>query len=216
MRFIRSMDATTFHTTFWMVPMTHAEHLDAGRMAAYLERACDAAERSRIEAHLAECADCCQELVAVDETLRTYPGGRRGRVTIPIVALAAAAVLAVLIVFRPSGEGGPGQSTVQAPILQRSEPEKRTSIAIRGPEAGEVVEARDVILRWAFLEPDARYLVTVTTADGDSVWAIMTADTSSQIPIDLEAGGEYLWYVDALLPDGSSASSGIHHFRVSP
>jgi hypothetical protein len=78
------------------------------------------------------------------------------------------------------------------------------------------VEARDVILRWAPIEPDARYLLTVTTAEGDSVWELMTADTSAAVPIALEPGGEYLWYVDALLPDGSSASSGVHHFRVTP
>jgi hypothetical protein len=209
------MDATTLHTTFWTFPMTRSAHLDAGMMAAYLERTCDDMERSRIEAHLAECTDCCEELVAVDETLRTLPGKRRSRVAIPIVGLAAAAALVGLLVFRPSEEG-PGRSSGEPPILQRSQPEARPTIAIRAPETGAVVEARDVSLRWAPIEPDARYLLTVTTAEGDSVWELMTADTSAAVPIALEPGGEYLWYVDALLPDGSSASSGVHHFRVTP
>ncbi|HYO45676.1 MAG TPA: zf-HC2 domain-containing protein [Gemmatimonadota bacterium] len=192
--------------------MTHADHLESGLMAAYLENVCEGEERSRVEAHLAECTDCCRELVALDQTIRTLANRRRGRVVIPLVALGAAAALAGLIVLRPSDtpEGLPEGN----PIVQRSQPEERSSIAILGPESGAVVEASEVVLRWASIEPDARYLVTVTTSDGDSVWALMTPDSAAAIPVALDPGGEYLWYVDALLPGGGTATSGIQHFRV--
>lgn len=206
------MDATFSHTVVRAFPMTHADHLDPGLVASYLENVCETEERARVEAHLAECTDCCRELVALDQTIRTLASRRRGRVVIPLVALGAAAALAGLIVLRPSDK--PDGLSGDTPIVQRSQPEERSSIAILGPESGAVVEAGEVVLRWAPIEPDARYLVTVTTSDGDSVWALMTPDSAAAIPVALDPGGEYLWYVDALLPGGGTATSDIHHFRV--
>src|SRR5688572_13797734 len=159
LRFIPSMDAIGSHTVVRMLPVTRADHLDPGLVASYLEDVCDAEERSRVEAHLAECTDCCEELIALEETIRTLPTRRKGRYVIPLVALGAAAALAGLIVLRPSDN--PVELPEGTPIVQRSQPEERSSIAILGPEFGAVVEAGEVILRWAPLEPDARYLVTV-------------------------------------------------------
>ena len=206
------MDATVSHTAILGFPMTHADHLDPRLIAAYLENVCEGEERSRVEAHLAECTECCEELVALDETIRTLPARRRGRVFLPLFALGAAAALVGLIVFRTTDrtEAPSGGS----PIVQRSQPEERSSIAILEPESGAVVEAGEVVLRWAPIEPDARYLVTVTTSAGDSILALMTPDSAAAIPVTLDPGGEYLWYVDALLPGGGTATSGIHHFRV--
>ena len=193
--------------------MTPSDHLDPGLMAAYLENACEGEERPRVEAHLAECTECCQELVDLDQTIRTMPSRPRGRVAIPLAALGVAAALVGLFVLRPSEDprvlpdGSP-------PIVQRSQPEERTSIAILEPESGAAVQAGEVVLRWAPVEPEARYLVNVTTSDGDSVWALMTPDSAAAIPVALDPGGEYLWYVDALLPGGGTATSGIQHFQV--
>jgi hypothetical protein len=188
------------------------EHLDPDLVASYLENTCDGEERARVEAHLAECSDCSREIAALDETIRTLPGLGRGRMAIPLVALGVAAAIAGLIVLRPSDV--PEEIPAGPPIVQRSQPEERSSIEILAPATGAVVDAGEVILRWAPIEPDARYLVTVTSSDGDSVWALMTADSAAAIPVALDAGGEYLWYVDALLPNGGTASSGIHHFQV--
>jgi anti-sigma factor RsiW len=207
------MDAIGSHTGVTVLRMTRADHLDPGLVASYLENVCDAEQRARVEAHLAECTDCCEELIALEETIRTLPTRRKGRNVIPLVALGAAAALAGLIVLRPSDN--PVELPAGTPIVQRSQPEERSLIAVLGPESGAVVEAGEVVLRWALVEPDARYLVTVTTSEGDSVWALMTPDSAAAIPVALDPGGEYLWYVDALLPGGGTATSGIHHFRVS-
>ena len=212
LRFIPSMDAISSHSGVRVLPMTRADHLDPGLVASYLEDVCDAEERSRVEAHLAECTDCCKELIALEETIRTLPSRRGGRFVIPLVALGAAAALAGLIILRPSDH--PVELPEGPTIVQRSQPAERSTIAIIGPESGAVVGAGEVVLRWVPVEPDARYLVTVTTSAGDSVWTLMTPDSAAAIPVALEPGGEYLWYVDALLPGGGTATSGIQHFQV--
>ena len=84
-----------------VIPMTRVEHLDPGSMAAYLEGRCDSEDRSRIEAHLAECSECCGELVALDQTIRTLPSRKRGRTVLPLLALGAAAAIGAFIVLRP-------------------------------------------------------------------------------------------------------------------
>ena len=194
-------------------PMTRIEHLDAALVAAYLENVCGVEERRLVEEHLADCVECTAELVGLDETIRALSTRRRGRVAIPLGALGAAAAIGALLVLRPSDGPAPLPSDAP-PIVQRSRPEARNSIEILEPTPGATVEEGEVVLRWAPMETEARYLVTVTTSDGDSVWALLTPDSAAAIPVSLEPGGEYLWYVDALLPGGNTASSGVHHFQV--
>jgi len=206
------MDATLPRLAL-VVPMTRIEHLDAALVAAYLENSCGAEERRRIEEHLADCAECTAELVGLDDTIRTLATRKRRRMAIPLVALGAAAGIGALILLRPPE--APSPLPLDAPpIVQRSRPETRSSIEILEPTPGATVEAGDVVLRWAPIEAEARYLVTVTTSDGDSVWALLTPDSAAAIPVPLDPGREYLWYVDALLPGGNTASSGVHDFQV--
>ena len=206
------MDATLARLVL-VGPMTRIEHLDAALVAAYLENSCGPEERRRIEEHLADCAECTAELVGLDDTIRTLAAQKRRRMAIPLVALGAAAGIGVLLVQRTPD--GPSTLPLDAPpIVQRSRPEARSPIEILQPTPGATVDAGEVVLRWAPIEAEARYLVTVTTSDGDSVWALLTPDSAAAIPVLLDPGGEYLWYVDALLPGGNTASSGVHHFQV--
>ena len=59
--------------------------------------------------------------------------------------------------------------------------------------------------------------VTVADAGGDPVWRTETRDTAVVLPPDvsLEPGARYVWFVDALLPDGGSATSGVHRFEIA-
>ncbi|HUE95411.1 MAG TPA: zf-HC2 domain-containing protein [Longimicrobiaceae bacterium] len=206
------MDTALPHLVL-VVPMRRVEHLDAALVAAYLENACEVEERRRVEEHLAACAECTAELVGLDDTIRALSTRKRGRVAIPLVAFGVAAGIGALIVLRPPDVPAPLPSEVP-PIVQRSRPEARSSIEVLEPAPGAIVAEGEVVLRWAPIEVEARYLVTVTTSDGDSVWALLTPDSAAAIPVPLDPGGEYLWYVDALLPGGSTASSGVHHFQV--
>ena len=65
--------------------------------------------------------------------------------------------------------------------------------------------------------PSARdyMLVVVDTAGGD-VFAQNTTDTSVTLPdsVKLSPGGEYLWWVQATMPDGATLSAVTERFRV--
>jgi hypothetical protein len=58
----------------------------------------------------------------------------------------------------------------------------------------------------------------VTGSDGDSLWAAHTSDTAITLPesIAADSGVTRHWYVDALLADGSSRSTGMQSFRTGP
>src|SRR2546426_11618463 len=103
-----------------------ARHLTAEDVAAYADRGLVAAERARVEAHLAACAECRAEVVAVARLSRSF--ARRGR----WAGMAPPSAAAVLVLFlarwpRPRGPGGaalrePAVTTAVAP----------TGIASRG------------------------------------------------------------------------------------
>lgn len=192
------------------------EHLDAGLVAAYLDRAVDETQREQIETHLAHCARCREELANLDETLWTLPSGKAWHWLGPMVA--AAAVLTGLLVLQPWSEApvAPGEPEQ---VIERAAPDvPTTAIQTLAPTANATVEPGGIELRWGSLGPGARYQVTLTTAAGDSVWGHLTSDTTAMVPPEtrLDSGQEYLWYVDGLLPDGRTASTGIARFRTAP
>ncbi len=185
-------------------------HLEPGDLAAYLDGGLSDEERAELEAHLSICSACCGELIAV-RRLGRQPIHRRP-VWLAATAAAAAAVVALLI--------GQPWALVQAPA-DRMAPVQRTSSADRPfvevvtPSEGAVVPADELELVWKPAGSSSPlYAVSVTTMDGDSVWAASTRDTVQVLPAGiLEPDRTYLWYVDALLTDGRPASSGVHHFR---
>src|SRR6059036_1669416 len=54
-----------------------ARHLTVEDVAAYADRGLAAAERARVEAHLAACAECRAEVVAVARLSRSFARRRR-------------------------------------------------------------------------------------------------------------------------------------------
>ena len=78
------------------------------------------------------------------------------------------------------------------------------------------VPTTDVRFSWRSV-PSARdyMLVVVDTAGGD-VFAQNTTDTSVTLPdsVKLSPGGEYLWWVQATMPDGATLSAVTERFRV--
>ena len=65
-------------------------HLDPAIIAAYVERIISGDERARVDTHLAECAECRREVVAVSDLVRRIrkPAWRSPRVIIPLAAAA--------------------------------------------------------------------------------------------------------------------------------
>ncbi len=67
---------------------------------------------------------------------------------------------------------------------------------------------------WGPAGAGASYQLTLTNDEGGVLWELDTTDTIASLPdtIELEPGAVHYWYVDALLEDGSHASSGVHSF----
>lgn len=71
---------------------------------------------------------------------------------------------------------------------------------------------------WRSAGPAATYRLTLTDPSGAPVWTSSAPDTAVVLAetVKLEGGRAYFWYVDALLPDGRSATTGVQQFRTSP
>ncbi len=169
-------------------------------MAAYLTGALRPGERSRIEAHLAECEACCTELIEVSRLLRTQP--RRLRWVVPAGAVAAAAAV-VLLVLWPRPENEPGSA------LGYREPAITTTVAPR------VIAPRGVLssvprivggastaipkFTWTSVPRVDQYRLRLFDATGTVMWETQVTDTVVALPdgIRLQPGASYLWKVEA-------------------
>jgi hypothetical protein len=193
--------------------MTESSHIRAEDIAAYVDDRVSDNERAALEAHFADCSACCEEIVAV-RRLQTASGSQRRILWAVGGSAAVAAVLSLLLIGQPWKE--PVSPSVEPSTLQRAVP--TTSIVeIVSPGDGSTIRRPDLVFSWR--KPDgepALYHFVITTEAADSVWSSTTQDTMIVLPRDmlLEQGTTYLWYVDALLPDGRPTSTGVHSFRI--
>jgi hypothetical protein len=130
-------------------------------------------------------------------------------------AAAAAAVVALLV--------GQPWSVIDAPPRDASSvrvgsPGGTLTVEAVTPMDGAIVRSGELLLVWRATGGESPlYQLMVTTVEGDSVWAASTRDTVVPFPARLlEPNRTYLWYIDALLPDGRPASTGVLHFRTEP
>jgi putative zinc finger protein len=183
-------------------------HLDASLVAAYVDGRAGSADVARIEAHLADCADCRREVI---EVRRLLPGGTRRWRWSAAAALAAAAVL-LLVVGRPGGPHAPTGSSTRSGHTESLAP------AILAPVDGATMPGSTARFVWHSVSGAAAYRLTLTDERGDVVWTTESTDTGAAPPptIRLSSGRTYYWSVDVLLRDGRSATTGFHGFRVVP
>jgi anti-sigma factor RsiW len=187
-----------------------SDHLSPRVVAAYVDRTLDAEARRAADQHLAGCGQCRQEIAEVTSLVRRSAKVPRWYVLGPAVA-AAAALIALAVLPSDSDRVG-------TPRLRTGASEGVPHVTAVAPEIGDTVVAAGMRLVWRHLAPDARYQISLAAADGAEVWRTTTADTSVVLPDDISLlpGQTYFWYVDALLPDGSSATTGIRRFTVGP
>ena len=70
---------------------------------------------------------------------------------------------------------------------------------------------------WRSVAEGATYRLSLTDEAGDVLWTVNTPDTTvALVDIMLEADQLYYWYVDALLHDGGSATTGVQQFMTPP
>jgi anti-sigma factor RsiW len=183
-------------------------HLEAGLVAAYVDGSVGTADAAKVEAHLALCSQCRQELIEVRRLLPVT--ARRWRWQ-AVAALAAAAVL-LLMVGRP---GGPRVSD-RSSIRGGGHPEPLAPVLT--PAEGARVRGGAVRFVWHSVPGSAAYRITLTDERGDVVWTTESADTSvtPATTIHVRGGHLYYWSVDVLLRDGRSTTTGFHSFRVAP
>jgi hypothetical protein len=191
-------------------------HLTSEEVSGYVSRVVRGEARDRIEEHLDRCAECRDELLEVTSLMRVASRGRRVRWAGGIGAAAAAA--AAVLVF------GPGIGSVDS----GREPQLRNGAGLDegvrkfetvAPSDGDAVSALGgSVFLWRQVAPDAFYSLTVTDERGDLVWRGSTADTMLQLPRDLEAeaGTRYYWFVEALLTDGTTATTDANRLWAEP
>lgn len=191
-------------------------HLASQELAAYVDKSLTAEERTAAEAHLAECAECRREVLEVTRVLRS-----RYRIR-PYVAggLAAAAAVATLLLVnpRPGREESVGSERVVRSSGRGVTGESSIGISVISPQDGSEISSKILSFHWKSLGTDVLYRVILTDQNGADVWTIDTPDTGLTLPasIALMPGRRYFWYVDALLPDGQTATTGVHGFTVKP
>jgi putative zinc finger protein len=191
-----------------------SEHLSAADAAAYLDGRLDAADRARAEAHLVECIECRRELVELravlanaDTSGAAAPVHRRRRGLSVRIGMAAAAVL--LIAFAATLRR-------RAPIVERA-PSDAGAARLATHAPNDRVSADRLVFVWAPAEPGSSYRLTVTDSAGVPVWSTSTTDTVLALPpaTRLAPGRRYHWYVDALVGDGHTITSGVRSFSTA-
>ncbi len=170
----------------------NARHLAPDDLAAYLDRTLSAEHRSEVEAHLAWCDDCRDELRDIRAILRGAQPKRRRRAWVgPAIAAAAAIVLLITIPRGPSpSDTDPMHRDAPVRVDQR-------------PGIGVTADIPDqpgaYLLSWSRIDRADRYRVSVFDSTGTVAWRTETRDTSAILPpsAGLVSDNRYLWRVDA-------------------
>lgn len=193
-------------------------HPETREIAAYLDDRLAGADKARLQAHLAECPECRAEMIELVELMEVHEKGGRRRWTVPALLAAAAAAAVILLVAVPAvRESSETPSTFRG-AEEAAVREAVREIAVVSPSEDRPVERAGLAFAWEPVGEDASYRVTVTDSAGVPVWTAETDGTrvAPSEEAGLDPGGTYLWYVDAVLADGTTATTGIRAVRLSP
>jgi Putative zinc-finger len=192
---------------------------ERGLVERYVSGRLNGAALAELEAHLLTCSACREEvrigmIVRAEMTApvaRARPRALRRRTSWVALGLAAAAAL-VLVVARPTAH----DESLRPAFRGRDE--GTPVIGGVSPAADALVSPASLTFVWRSTGPSAQYRLTVTNERGDVVWAHVASDTVRRLPahVRLHSGQSYFWYVDALLPDGGSATSRAQRFTMAP
>jgi hypothetical protein len=199
--------------TLVTAPEEPPEHLDSGRLAAYLDDLLPPQDRRLVEGHLADCHPCRAELIEVGRLVHEPPRRTAWR-ALGVTGLAAAAVIAALLFASRSERPDTEDPVFRDGVVQEGTP----GFEALSPAPDGDVNPQGLVFRWRSSGPEAFYRFTLTDASGDVVWTGSTQDTEVVLPstAGLGRGRAYYWYVDALLEDGGSATTGLQRFTTAP
>ena len=181
-------------------PLPIQSHLEPAEVAAFVDRALDAAARERIERHLMQCADCREEVVGVSAIVaeRRRPRQRR------LQWVAAAAAAAILVVAWPRATREPDVVHREAPLTAIAAP---LALAPRG-------ETTDPLaIRWTSVPRADSYRARIYDDQGSVLFERETTDTVLTITgVRLAAGQRYYWKVEARTGFDRSTASELTEF----
>jgi len=209
-------------------------HLDEHDIARYVDGRLTDEERQEVEAHLAECPRCSDQVAATYRVLNdegdapTVPpevrrqaealseeareersaGGRLSRRSL----VSAGAVVLLLAV------AGMLLWQFQSPTSSRlRSTEDRAALSVRAPADGATIAERPVFV-CAPVSDAIAYRVTLRRPDGTVVWEGDTSTVRVSLPPDvsLTEGQKYLWRAEAVRPDGTTFPSNLRTFTYSP
>lgn len=186
-------------------PVPADRHVPSETLAGFIDRRLDAAAGTVVIEHLADCAECRREWMDARRALQPRRARRVAGIT---VGLAAAASL--LVAVWPSGRAGLDEA-------DRVRAGGDTPALVAYGPLGEIATST-IELVWGSAGAEAAYRVAITTTDGSPVWRASTADTTAAPPDTLQfaPATAYRWWVDALLPDGTTRTTGVREFRTPP
>ena len=183
------------------------DHLSPDQVAAYLDRGLAQGEGERIKSHLADCASCRAEVIAVSRLLRGPSSGRR--MGWWLAGAGAAAAAAALLLVSPRIALSPPNVTHRGPVGAQNEPRL---IAPRG-----AVEHSTPFI-WSSVPGADRYRIVVYDPDGSPRYRQETTDTVLAVPDTLVVPRTepYYWKVEARTGWDRWLSSDRTDFTVGP
>jgi len=188
-------------------------HIREDVLAAYLDKSLSPTARASVDQHLAECAECRDELVSVSELARSIERPRR-TLRIGGAAAAIAAVLLIAVVLpRQSSRTSNGED---GRLREGAAATSHRVVTVSPPDSA-VLRADSVRFVWHRDSTDAGYRLVVSDDAGNVAWTSDTPDTSAALPgsIRLSSDRVYFWYVDAIGREGSTRATGLRQFRVT-
>ena len=189
------------------------EHLSENDIAAYIDGAMSEEERRRAEAHLSSCDECRLETVTASDAVTSAPPTRaRSTSAIRWVGVAAAAGLLVVAASTLTRRAA-DRDVQRADSTDLSL--NRPIVRIVAPADGGTLAAHGRLI-WRSFAADATYRLTIADESAQPLHSATVQDTSAVIPSSVPAarGKRFFWYVDAIGPDGLTASSGLKSFTI--
>lgn len=210
-------------------------HLDENDVARYVDGRIGEMERSDIEAHLAECPACSEQ---VAEARRTLDGlqeqeappldpevqrkaeafgteekekrDREPRFARPAAVAGALALLLGIMGILYWQLRGPAPSQLRSSSAI-------SALTVRAPADGATVSKRPVFV-CAPVSGAVGYRVTLRTSEGTVVWEGDTTAARVRLPagVSLTSGDTYLWRAEALRGDGTTLRSTLRTFTYAP
>jgi hypothetical protein len=191
-----------------------SEHPETEAIAAYLNDGLPAPDRATLEAHLAECRPCRQEVTSARRLLEPRSLRSSWSFTVPA---AAAAILALALLGR-GFLAPPVEEEVVRGSGQARDADVAPSIRVLSPTDENIIAGHPILFAWTGQMGRPLYRLTVTDGSGRAVWSQDTNDTTITLPagVSLAPGRTYFWYVDALDSAGRSLTTGSRRFSIAP